>query len=455
MINVIDINSIQGAKYNPRKITKDQQDELKKSLDKFGIIVPILVNRTNNTIIAGHQRTTAAKMIGIKEVPVQYVDGIQIGDEIKFNQIHNAVDVENATVFYKKDCEKSKFIELSAKDFEIGECNASVVKEICKLTLKYSNVLSAVICKGKVILGGDYVKACELLNIPVNAYVCEDNLYEDLVYYFNQDYGKYCYEKISRNTYVQGLAQLHRSVVKEEGKKAWASGLYTQMVLPYLQKHEDINSILDFGCGKGAYINSLKKHYKALGLEFFNNNGKQINISMGNKMIDDLIKHIRLDKNFDIVVCDSVLNSVDSIEAERSVLDCLNLFAKDVVFISGRTVDEVLKRKYGKKDRYIQKRLLEFLDDDYFTANFREGKWYFQHYHDKEMLIRILNESGFKIKELKWDANAWRVMAIKEKELSKERYMSAINFEFDLPLPNGKSYKRNKDVLEVLGFDEN
>ena len=454
MIDIVDIDSIQGAKYNPRKITKEQQEELKKSLKRFGIIVPILVNRNNNIIIAGHQRTTAARLIGLKEIPVQYVDGIQIGDEIKFNQIHNAVDEDNMNVFYTKDAEKSRFIELEHKDFKIGDCSASVVKEICKLTLKYGNVLSAVICKGRVILGADYVKACSLLNLKVNAYVCEDELYEDLIYYFNQDYGKYCYEKISRNTYVQGLARLHRSVVKQEGKKAWASATYVNMVLPYLQKHEEVKSILDFGCGKGAYITSLKKKYNALGIEFFNNNGKQINVSKGNQMVDELIKFLQKEKGFDVVVCDSVLNSVDSPQAERSVLDCLNLFAKDVIFISGRSVDEVIKRKEGKKDRYIQKRFLEFLDDDYFTANYREGKWYFQKYHSKEMVKEIMEESGLEIEELQYDTNVWKVRCRKVRQLPKERYIAAIKFEFDLPLPNGKSYKRDKDMLEVLGLNE-
>ena len=92
MVTKVSIDAIKPAAYNPRKITKEQQQELCKSIRRFGLIVPILVNRKDNVIIAGHQRTKAARLVGIKTVPVQYVESINLGDEIKFNQIHNATE---------------------------------------------------------------------------------------------------------------------------------------------------------------------------------------------------------------------------------------------------------------------------------------------------------------------------------------------------------------------------
>jgi DNA modification methylase len=41
---------------NPRQITQQQALDLKASLERFGVVAPIIVN-TNNTIIGGHQRT--------------------------------------------------------------------------------------------------------------------------------------------------------------------------------------------------------------------------------------------------------------------------------------------------------------------------------------------------------------------------------------------------------------
>lgn len=354
------------------------------------------------------------------------------------------------------DAEKGKFIELDNKDFTAIKNTATVVKEICGLTLKYGNVLSAVICKGDVILGGDYVKACKVLDLKVNAYVCDDSMHDDLLHYFGEDYGEYSYDHIKRDTYVQGLAQLYRSVSCDDGKHAQRSTLYVRHVIPYLKGHASAKTVLDFGCGKGDYIRHLKKMgYEALGVEFFNNNGKAIDVSKGNRMIDALVKHLQERRQFDVVVCDSVLNSVDSMKAERSVIDFLNLMASDRLFISGRPLDSVTRMMKCKKDASNAWRAVEFLDADNFSANYRSGKWYFQHYHSKEQIKKSLEESGFEIVKLDWEkwGSSWQCEAVKTRELPLQRYIDAIDFEFDLPLPNGRSYKRNGDVKKALDLE--
>ena len=54
-IERIEINKLQPATYNPRQITKKQYNDLKESIDKFGLVDPIIVNK-DMTIIGGHQR---------------------------------------------------------------------------------------------------------------------------------------------------------------------------------------------------------------------------------------------------------------------------------------------------------------------------------------------------------------------------------------------------------------
>ena len=146
-------------------------------------------------------------------------------------------------------------------------------------------------------------------------------------------------EAIAMKIEALAVSYTHLDVYKRQQqgstKKRNKSVLYETMVIPYIQNH-NVKTILDFGCGKGAYINMLSKKYDAIGVEFYNNNGKDIIVSKGNNMIDKLIAYLNTNKTFDIVVCDSVLNSVDSVKAEKSVMACLNLFTKDIAFISGR-----------------------------------------------------------------------------------------------------------------------
>lgn len=64
---IIDINSLNQADYNPRIELKEGMAEwnaLNNSLQKFGLVVPIIINEKNNTIISGHQRISALKAQG-------------------------------------------------------------------------------------------------------------------------------------------------------------------------------------------------------------------------------------------------------------------------------------------------------------------------------------------------------------------------------------------------------
>ena len=88
---------IKPASYNPRKISEEAFVELQGSLKTLGFILPIIVNRDNMTIVAGHQRTKAATAVGIAEAPAYFISGVDIESEILFNQIHNGVELEPET----------------------------------------------------------------------------------------------------------------------------------------------------------------------------------------------------------------------------------------------------------------------------------------------------------------------------------------------------------------------
>lgn len=55
-IEKINIESLVPADYNPRKISDKDYKNLKNSIDEFGIVSPIIINLSDNTIISGHQR---------------------------------------------------------------------------------------------------------------------------------------------------------------------------------------------------------------------------------------------------------------------------------------------------------------------------------------------------------------------------------------------------------------
>ena len=77
------VSELKAAVYNARKWSKDQLEQLKESFRRFGCADPIIVNSApnrKNTVIGGHMRIQAAKELGMKELPVVYLN---IPDEKK------------------------------------------------------------------------------------------------------------------------------------------------------------------------------------------------------------------------------------------------------------------------------------------------------------------------------------------------------------------------------------
>src|SRR6266705_2170884 len=80
----VPITKIRFADYNPRKISDAEMTSLKRSIERFGFVDPVVVNRRRGkqwsaaergaVIVGGHQRVRAARELGHKAVPVVYVE---------------------------------------------------------------------------------------------------------------------------------------------------------------------------------------------------------------------------------------------------------------------------------------------------------------------------------------------------------------------------------------------
>ena len=65
------ISDLIFAEYNPRELTKDQHQDLKDSITRFGLVDPLIVNthkERKNVLVGGHQRLRIAKELGYKSV---------------------------------------------------------------------------------------------------------------------------------------------------------------------------------------------------------------------------------------------------------------------------------------------------------------------------------------------------------------------------------------------------
>ena len=101
-----EINSLIFAEYNPRQLTKDQYQNLKDSISRFGLVDPIIVNSNKerqNIIVGGHQRVKVAKDMNIEYVPVLEVDLTYEKERelnIRLNRNTGEWDMDNLANFF-------------------------------------------------------------------------------------------------------------------------------------------------------------------------------------------------------------------------------------------------------------------------------------------------------------------------------------------------------------------
>lgn len=111
------IDDLLPADYNPRKDLKPgdkEYESIKKSIEEFGYIDPIIVNEKNkNTVIGGHQRLKVLKELGYDEVEVSVVK-LDWDSEKALNIALNKLNGE-----WDEDKLKSILSELEDIDFDL------------------------------------------------------------------------------------------------------------------------------------------------------------------------------------------------------------------------------------------------------------------------------------------------------------------------------------------------
>lgn len=470
MINFIEkyeINKIKPAKYNPRHINENNFSILKNSINELWIIQPILVNNINLTIIAWHQRYKACIELWFKSIPIILINLQNISDEIRFNQFHNFCIKELSEKNWEIKIDHNinywrNFIDTNFIKIDNYKWNWANKMNISYLMTKYWHFWNWVLDDNwNIILNKDYVFTAKLLKKEILIYKLENN--KKINYYFNQNYWEFSYKHIQKKTYFQTLAQMKRL---RSWEKKNHSTLYENLVLPYIKNNKKIK-ILDFWSWYWDYYKRLKnENYNIFELEFYRRVPwcNDIDVKKVEFMIEKLVNSIEKDWFFDIVICDSVFNSVDSTIAEDSILYILHFFTKIwwKLFFSWRSQENETFRKSLNKLSYKSLSLIHFLDNDWLSANFRNWNRFFQKFHNKQQLLNFnkkLKLKDFKINYFNWKidkweiyANCWQISWIKQYNLNFDLYKNAIDFEFQLPLPNWKKYNFLKQWEIILNY---
>jgi ParB family chromosome partitioning protein len=450
---VFPVARLRPAAYNPRIIGEDARAALRASIQRFGFCKPVLCT-TGGLLVAGHQRSQAARALGLETVPAWVMANVAPADEMRFNQLHNGADLD--------DCDKpvrvppglaaSGFAEVppDAIDCAMDSEGAHQRAEIAKLVLKYGPWGCVVATQsGRVVSSPQYAIVCRQLAVPCRVYYVPDTLEDDARQAFARAYGEFSYAHLPRTPWLQAYAQPYR--LRGDGTVNRAQ-LYEDFVKPQLRPGE---RVLDFGCGQGDYVAALARAgVDILGVEFYRRarGNDAIDVAAVRAMVDAALGSWRTHGGFDVVVCDSVVNSVDSVQAGADVLTCVAAMVRPGgrVYLSGRSREGIaLSARQRTRVRHNNwKREVEFLDADGFSALYTRGGWTYQRFHTVPQAHafgpRYFGGAPTRFVH-RW--NIWQAVFTSRAAPPASEVEAALTREFDLPWPGETSVGRAKEAV--------
>ena len=115
-IELWSIERLQPYEKNARVHSKEQVGQIAASIVEFGFLNPILVD-SNDGIVAGHGRLSAAKELALDEVPVVVLDHLTESQKKAYILVDNKL-AENAT--WNEALLQEEIVALNLQDFDIS-----------------------------------------------------------------------------------------------------------------------------------------------------------------------------------------------------------------------------------------------------------------------------------------------------------------------------------------------
>jgi len=130
-IEYVDINSIKPYKNNAKLHPAEQIEQIKKSIEEFGMNDPIGI--WNNEIVEGHGRLIACKELKMEEVPVIRLDHLSDEERRAYILAHNKLTMNSDFDIEILHQELENILDINMQDFgfldELEEENLDVIDD--------------------------------------------------------------------------------------------------------------------------------------------------------------------------------------------------------------------------------------------------------------------------------------------------------------------------------------
>ena len=451
-IEKVPIGDITGSEYNPRVITEDAIQSLQKSLLRFGMVKPLIVNAANNVIIAGHQRKKAALAIGMTELPCIRIKTPNVQDEIHFNLLHNSIETnQNSVILGAYQIGAYSYCPADKIRLANEPKNLLVCSEITRLISQYGEWGNVVTDgNGNVILNAEYAYCAKKLGYGVLSYAIANEDVEEFLAYIGIEYGRYNFDNLSIKTYHQFKAQMKRC--STDGRRLNTSTLYEKYLIPSLKKTDHI---IDVGAGRMAYMRLVKSmgydiHAYEPSLMAKGSNSLDMKGIIAN--ILDAERAVKTRGLFDWTILEFVINSVVDDEFEKAVLILCNAATKadGTLLTCTRNLDGLMRMHDQKTCSGGGNIALRCLDEKNYALSIANGIAFKQKFHTRESYVALLMRYYEIVEVVFCDVNNIFCSCKRPRQLPREMYEEYLEKELNIEYPGGFKHNKHKGLMNAL-----
>lgn len=503
MIQIVDIDSVRASTYNPRKADPKRLDMIELSLRKLGFVLPIYTDKTGE-ILSGHQRHFVAKRMGVKKIPVEIIEkdlplNKRKSYNVAFNRGTNDMKQSDTTQSIKErfsgyDIEKlaAGIPDIDIDSAEFFPCAAAKfvsMDKIVKMNIdrfeNYSkalaNTLSKIGVKMPLVVDeklyivnglGRAFNAAEKKEKVIKAVILDDKRAEFanvMLNFVSMDFdiGSRYADELRYNSFMRP-----RNTRGYGDKSGFGNGFY-KGIFP---KEKGINlnplrgehlekwierygtSTVDFGAGKlsntrilreaGIKVAAFEPYFVASG----NEPSKKASLEIIEKFLDD----VESGTKYDSVFISSVFNSVPFMQDRKYIARICSALCSEntrlVCWAQSTSASQNMKvRGAAVLSKAGANGLTMPLD---YEPNVALGdlsdKVKVQKFHSKSEFVEIFSPCFAKIKRLEV-IDSFLYLEAQNPILDVAALKEAIEFEFDLPYPDGTKMGMVERAKEAFG----
>jgi hypothetical protein len=481
-VELVPIDSVTPSTYNPRRADPKRLDMIELSLRKLGFVLPIYCD--GNEIVSGHQRHHVAKRMGLTQIPVVRIKAMPIDERKAVNIVFNrgtndmafadtpksltaALDESGAVRMARRIRDlppKKMFPCMATEEVPIGElvkANSGLWNDHTRnitATLAGKGIVMPVVAtkslrvvngigrveylaekKAKsapvVFIAGNRADLAELLLNKLSMDFNIEERYQDLLRYNS-------FRRARRVRYELGQGFTFAAF---PGKRSKDINLADRATLSrWIRKHG--SSVVDFGAGHlhesdllrsaGIHVNPFEPYRLGDGGEI----DKTESLALTKKFLSD----IRDGKQYSSVFISSVLNSVP-FKKDREHIACI---ASALCNGGGRLYacashENQSTNRSSKGAAFLnsehRRRITFQLDyEPNITLGDFQDKPKVQKFHTEREFFDLFKQF-FGAVEISVASNNVRAVCADPLPVNKKRLLKAIEFEFDLPYPDGSN----------------